>query len=162
MLRQEVARGYAFAMRPAVPILAILLLVGCGGGDADERMRIADTRLVLPVIPGRPGALYFTLHAGDKPVTLTAIEAGGIGRVELHRTVREGTASRMVAIGGPVAARGAPLRFAPGSMHAMLIDVDPGIGPGDAVPLTFRIEPGAPIEYETRAQAAGSEGHEGH
>ena len=73
------------------PILALaaatLTLGACGKPAAtEENISVADARVRLPVVPGRPGAAYFTLSAMGTAVTLERVTSPQVERIELHTT----------------------------------------------------------------------------
>ena len=154
-MRQEAVPLYARAMQKAALPLALLLLAGCEGAPSGPRVSIEDAVLVLPAVPGRPGAAYFTLRTNAERTRLTGVTSPRIGRIELHETVSEDGVSRMVALRDPAFSTGEPLSFAPGGRHAMAFDVDPALRPGDRVALTFSFDPAPAVTVEAEVRAPG-------
>ena len=149
-------------MRSAVAILAALLaLPGCERAPTDPRVTVANAVVVLPVLPGRPGAAYFELSTNNDPTRLTGVASPRIGRIELHETIDENGIARMRPLTDTTFAPGQPLAFAAGGRHAMLFDVDPSVRPGATIPLTFSFDPAPPVTVEAPVRAAGSV-HDGH
>ena len=149
-------------MRSAVPMLAALVaLGGCDQAPPEPRVTVENAVVVLPVLPGRPGAAYFELRTTNDPTRLTAVTSPRIGRIELHETISEGGVARMRPLENTTFDPAEPLAFAAGGRHAMLLDIDRDVRPGDTVPLTFSFDPAPPVTVEVEVRAAG-EAHEGH
>ena len=150
-------------MKRLVPIMAgLLAFAGCDRAPPEPLVTVEDAVVTLPVLPGRPGAAYFTLRTNNDPTRLTAITSPRIGRIELHETVSVNGVSRMTPLRKAVFAPDAPLTFEPGGGHAMLFEIDPSIRVGATVPITFSFEPAPPVTVEAQVRAAGDVGHGGH
>lgn len=144
----------------AVPILAAALaLAGCERTPPEPRVIVEDAVVTLPVLPGRPGAAYFTLRTNNDPTRLTGVSSRRIGRIELHDTAMESGVATMRPSRETTFSPDTPLRFAPGGRHAMLFDIDPALRPGDRVALTFTFDPAPPATAEAEIRAAGDAGH---
>ena len=147
-------------MRKAVPILAAaLILAGCDRSLPEPRVTVEDAAVTLPVLPGRPGAAYFTLRTNNDPTRLTGVASPSIGRIELHETVTENGVTSMRPLRETTFSPAEPLRFAPGGAHAMLFEMDPALRPGARVTLTFTFEPAPPARVEAEVRAAGDVAH---
>ena len=118
--------------------------------------------VTLPVLPGRPGAAYFVLRTNHDPTRLIGVGSPRIGRIELHETVTANGVSRMIPLRDGTFGPEAPLAFEPGGRHAMLLEIDPSLRPGERVPLTFTFDPAGPVTIEAPVRAAGDAGHAGH
>ena len=109
-----------------VPIMAaMMMLAGCDRAPPEPVVAVEHPIVTLPVLPGRPGALYFTLRTNNDPTRLNAITSPRIKRIELHETVTANGVSRMVPLRDATFDPGAPLTFEPGGRHAMLLEIDP-------------------------------------
>ena len=149
-------------MRSAVPILAALLFVGaCDTAPAEPRVTVEGAVVMLPIIPGRPGAAYFVLRTNNDPTRLTGVASPRIGRIELHETVSDGSVARMRPLESTTFAPDEPLAFAAGRRHAMLFDIDPAARAGGTIPLIFSFDPAPPVTVEAEVRTAGA-AHEGH
>lgn len=140
-------------------ILAPLLFLGvaaCGGG-AEQDPSVSDAWIRLPVVPGRPGAAYFTLVGGSKPTRLVSVEGPAAERIELHSSSMAGGHMTMERLDGVTLDKGAKVSFAPEGNHAMLFGVSPTLKPGDRTRLTFRFEKGTPVTAEAKVVAAGGD-----
>lgn len=144
-------------IRRALIPLAVLGLAACGGGGQKD-VGVTDAEVRLPIVPGRPGAAYFTLTGGGQPTRLVSVEGPAATRIELHSNAMVGGHMEMHRLDGVVIAPGQTVRFAPAGDHAMLFGVAPTLKPGDTTRLTFRFEKGAPVTVEARV-TAGTDSH---
>ncbi len=146
-----------------VPMLACLLaLAACNQPSTEAAVIVEDAVVTLPVVPGRPGAAYFTVRTSGPENRLMAIASPRIGRIELHETVTENQVSRMVPLRDSTITAGRPLKFEPGGGHAMLFEIDPSLTVGGTVPLVFHFDPAEPVTVEAQVRSAGDTGHSGH
>lgn len=140
----------------AVVLLVVAMVTGAvpvAAAAAAARVTAATVRLA--VVPGRPGAGYFTLTAGAAPVELTGVTSP-LARIELHGMSMAGGVMRMDRLPSVRVAAGAAVRFAPGGAHLMLFDVPASVHAGATLPLTFVFADGARIRVDA-AVAAGTE-----
>jgi periplasmic copper chaperone A len=148
-------------MRLIIGTALFLALVGCGAAPSEPRVEVDEAWVQLPVVPGRPGAAYFTLKSNQDPTRLVSVSSPKIERIELHDSRMEGAVMRM----GPLEDRNFPpggtLEFAPGGKHAMLFGLDPKVKAGERIPLTFTFEPAPPVTVEAEVRAFGAS-HGGH
>ncbi len=143
-------------MKRFVPILALLLAgPGCDRAPPEPLVTVEDAVVTLPVLPGRPGAAYFTLRTNNDPTRLTGISSPRIGRIELHETVSSDGIASMRPLTDTIFSPDAPLAFAPGGRHAMLFEIDPSVRPGDRAALTFTFEPAPPVTVEAEVRGPG-------
>lgn len=135
-----------------VGLAATVALAACQG-PAEVH---ADKGYVrLAAAPGRPAAAYFTLHGGEKDMTLVSTRSALAIKSEMHETMQTGGMSHMMPLDNvPLPAKG-ELVFAPGGRHVMLFDLPATVKPGTMVPLTFTLNDGRRIEYSAPAIAAG-------
>lgn len=104
----------------------------------------------------RPGGAYLTLaNKGAVPDRLTAAESPVAGRVELHRSFREGGMMRMARVEAVDIPAGGEVRFAPGGLHIMLMDLKAPLTAGTKVPLTLVFENAGRVTVEFRIEALG-------
>ena len=145
-------------MKRLVPIMAALALSSCGGSadHANNHSASAATNapvLQLPVLPGRPGAAYFTVDVPDGHGALTGVTSPQAGRIEMHETVRQGsrTGMRMVERIAPENGRIALTR---GGSHLMVYDVNPQLAGGGTAQLVLRFQGGQTMTLAARVVAA--------
>ena len=138
-------------------LLALSLLAALPGchrrGDHDRS--VAAAWVSLPAVPGRPGAAYFTLKAGPRPMRLTGIQSAVVRRIELHEGGMRGGMMTMRPLADVAVPAGSTVAFAPGGNHAMLFGIDPAIAPGTAVPLRFDFAGGRSVEVEAKTVGPG-------
>ena len=125
-------------MRWTPLFLGLALLAGCDrapekpaaepveGMDAKAGIAVSDARIVLPVVSGRPGAIYLTLdNSSDKDAKLAAIYLDGADRVELHESKMEDGAMKMDTVDGITIPAGQTVALKQGGLHAMVFGLDP-------------------------------------
>lgn len=123
------------------------------GPDAKPGMAASDGHLILPVIAGRPGAVYFTVrNDGSEPVTLAGVHVSGAGKAEMHQT-NGGTMSKVEAL--PIDP-GASMVFAPGGLHVMAFDLAPDLKAGGEAELTLTFSDGDKLSMPLKVEAMGS------
>ena len=148
-------------MRRLVPLLAVLTgTPACEQRPQTPVVTVEDAVATLPAMRGRPGAAYFTLRT-NQPTRLTGISSPQVGRIELHESVRQGNVSRMVPLGETTLSPDAPLVFAPGGRHAMLLAIDPAVTVGGRLRLTFTFDPAPPVTVEAEGRGPGEAGNRG-
>ncbi len=147
-------------MRFILATFALFALSGCDRRPADPKVEVTDAVVMLPVLPGRPGAAYFTLRSNNDPTKIVSVTSPRIERIELHETREENGVSKMAPIRDPVFPAGGVMEFKAGGRHAMLFGIDSSLKAGDRIPLTFTFEPVPAVTVEAEVRAAGS--HAGH
>ena len=138
----------------AVVLLVVAMVTGTTPATAATAgVRVSGVIVRLPVVPGRPGAAYFTLTAGAAPVELTGVTSP-LARVELHGMSMAGGVMRMDRLPSVRVAAGATVRFAAGGQHLMLFDIPASVRPGATLPLTFVFADGARLRADATIAAA--------
>ena len=140
-------------MRLPVAGIALLALAGCGQQQAAR----ADAAWVrLPAVAGRPGAAYFTLSAGQRPLTLLSVRTPAALRTELHESRRAPTGvMSMVPIGQVDVAANGSVKLAPGGKHVMLFDMNPAMKAGGKTMLTLAFADGTTLQAPAVLRGAG-------
>lgn len=125
------------------------------GPDAKPGISGSDGHLVLPVVAGRPGAVYFTVrNDGPGKATLVGVHLAGAGQVQMHKT--EGGA--MAAIDKLDIAPGASAEFEPGGLHVMAFDLDKTLKAGGTTELTLTFAGGDKLSMPVRIDSMGGMG----
>lgn len=129
------------------------------GPDAKPGIVASDGKLVLPIVAGRPGAVYFTVrNDGAEPVTLAGVHVANVGRAEMHQT-NGGSMARVSSL--PIDP-GVSMVFAPGGLHVMAFDVSDKLKAGDTTELTLTFTDGdklsMPISIEKMGMSADPAG----
>lgn len=144
------------------------LLAGCHRAPdaaADQAMPdvrpgivVTAARLVLPAVPGRPGAFYFTVaNAGTTPANLTGIEITGAGKSEMHETVGGEMKPMPFVQMGP----GQVINFDPGARHVMVFDIKPTVKAGGTVDVTLHFKSGRVFNTLAKVEPAGGGADDG-
>lgn len=152
------------ASRIALPLFASLALLGLSAckGEADKTeaaasaapegkpgVKINDARVVLPGVPGNPGAAYFSLdNQSNADVSIAAVAVQGVGRTELH-------APDMKVLDGGKASAKTHLDFKQGGAHIMLFDVSDTLKAGGETELTVTFADGDKMSVPAKVQSAG-------
>lgn len=151
-------------------IAAALVMLGL---SCLSRAMAADVELKAGTIPAAPSSAkvlagYMTLHnRTTQPIILTGASSAAFERIELHRSVRQGSMVRMEQLGRiEIPAQGA-LEFKPGGYHLMLIGPRQPMSPGQAVPVVLQFDNGKTISSQLMVQATHLPGqrpaqHPGH
>lgn len=153
-------------MKRLVPIIAAALALAACGGSADHGNNhsagaASDAPIFqLPVLPGRPGAAYFTVEVPAGHGALIGVTSPQAGRIEMHETVRQGsrTGMRMVERIAPENGRIALER---GGSHLMVYDVNPQLAAGGAAQLVLRFQGGQTMALAARVISA-TDSHDSH
>jgi hypothetical protein len=149
-------------MKRLVPPLAaatflLACLPGCARAPEAPRVVVEKAIVTVPAVPGGPGAAYFTIRTNNDPTRLVSVTSPMIRSIELHETREQGGRTQMVKLepGETSFDPSAPLVFAPGGKHAMLMGVDPTLRPGGKVTLTFNMEPAPRVTVEAEVKGPG-------
>ena len=124
--------------------------------DAKPGMALTRGELFLPIIPGRPGAVYFKVNNGsDKPVTLVSVHVQSAANAEIHETSAEGMNAReKVEI-----AAGESVTFGRGGLHIMAFELSDELADGGTAEVTLTFADGdklsAPLEIKSISSTGG-------
>ena len=123
------------------------------GPNAKPGISASDGKLILPVISGRPAAVYFSVrNDGPRTVTLGGVDVTGAGKSEMHKT-EGGTMSPVDSVQiGP----GATIDFKPGSYHVMAFDLSDTLKAGDVTELTLTFSDGDKLSMPLRIETMGA------
>lgn len=130
------------------------------GPDAKPGMSASDGRMVLPVVPGRPAAVYFSVsNGGADLVKLVGVDVAAAGKAEMHKT-EGGSMAAVTSVDVPA---GGTVAFAPGSYHVMVFDPESTLKPGGTTELTLTFADGDKLSMPLKIEAmgAGTSGHAG-
>ena len=123
--------------------------------DSKPGMQFLDGALILPVVDGRPGAVYFNLRNGsDSPVSLVSAHVEGAANAEIHET-EAGSMKRRDTIS---ISPGQSLSFARGGLHVMAFDLSEELADGGETEVTLTFADGdklsAPVEIRSLSSAS--------
>lgn len=150
---------------------AMLALSGCGGDkapapaatseaavvgpDAKPGLSANGGRLVLPAVPGNPGAAYLTVANGNATeATVAAVYVSDAERAEIHET-KGGAMAALKTV--PVPA-GQSVAFAPGGKHVMVFGIAQSVKAGGSAELTLTFADGDKLSVPLTVEAAGGMG----
>ncbi|MDQ8155006.1 MAG: copper chaperone PCu(A)C [Gemmatimonadota bacterium] len=126
-------------------------------GDAGSGARV-ERAVIVPSAGTAPPTLYFAVrHRGEAPLALEAITVDGAARVAVY-------AQHQHEVGVPVASAEVPawqlwlpaygvLRFAPGAIHGMLLELQRPLTMGETRRLTIRLANGDSVSGDARVVA---------
>ena len=152
-------RARPFAL-PLVVFSATVMLGGCKAADQPAAaasgaaagipgVTLAGARLVLPAVPGNPGAAYFALDNESKStVAIVSVAIAGAGKTEMHTP-------DMKTVDRAEAEPRTTLTFAPGKLHAMVFDVSAELQAGTQTELTVTFSDGDKVSVPAQIQGAG-------
>lgn len=121
--------------------------------DAKPGISGSGGRLVLPVVAGRPAAVYFALrNDGPGTATLVGIHVAGAGEAQMHKT--DGGA--MTPLDKVDIAPGSSVEFAPGGLHVMAFDLDESLKDGENAELTLTFSDGDKLSMPLRVETMGA------
>ena len=147
-------------MKSLVPIIAAALAISACQANAPEPGNIiandqpADAAsdgpiFQLPVLPGRPGAAYFTIDVPADYGALIGVTSPQAARVEMHETMRRGSMSGMRPL-RRIAPDNGRIVLERGGRHLMLFEVNPSLAAGGTAQLVLRFEHGQTITLDAR------------
>ena len=131
---------------------ATLLAAGC---QKEEELRVSDGWVRLSAVTSNPSAAYFTIHGGPADTRLLSVSTDRAIRSEIHKSMKSGNMASMEPLRSLDVAAHSTIKFEPGGMHVMLYNINPGVKPGDRMPLIFTFANGERIEYDAPVQAMG-------
>ena len=114
-------------------ILAALSLSACGPEQGIE-VREAWMR---PAAQGDNGAIYFVVHNRGAKDALTGVSSDIAAAVEMHESTMSGDVMQMQQIDSVPLERSAEIRFEPGRLHVMLVNLNRDLKVGDEVEITL-------------------------
>lgn len=144
--------------------LAALGPAGCGetpeqpSGDpsAPEGISVTDGRLVLPAVSGNPGAIYFDIsNAGDRDIMIRAVSVPGAGSAVMHMTATWSHEVDMQEITQQPVKAGETVKFEPGGLHVMVMDIAGTVAPGSEAEATLTFVGGDKVSFPVQVLAAG-------
>lgn len=111
-------------------------------------------RLVLPAVPGNPGALYLTLaNQGSALAHVVGVEVAGADKAELHET----RGSTMEPLKLVPLEPGRTVIFSPGGKHVMVFGLKPSVRPGAMVEVTLHFFDGKTFPAQAKVETAGGD-----
>ena len=126
---------------PPAPVLA-----------AQSGIVVAGGRLVLPAVPGNPGAAYLTVvNQGHSDVTVNSMAVDGAGQAEMH----ESTGNTIQTLPALIIRAGGSAILAPGGKHVMAFTLAPRLKPGTSTQITLGFSDGSKLSAPLSIETAG-------
>lgn len=120
-------------------------------------LSVSDGRLVLPAVPGNPGAVYFTVHNNTgAQETLDGVEVDGARMAMLHEMSMVNGHTNMQDVDKMDVPAGGELVFSPGGRHVMAMDLSDSLEPGGTTKVTLSFASGAKATVPAEILAAGN------
>jgi copper(I)-binding protein len=117
-------------------------LFACGltvTAAAAQPVTVKDAWVRAPA-PGQKIAAGYMELVSRGNMVLVAIASPVAAAVELHRTTVENGVMKMRQVGSIELPAGKVVKFAPGGLHVMLVDLKQPLRPGDQVALTLTVQ----------------------
>jgi periplasmic copper chaperone A len=148
-------------MRTLPLLLAALILLAPAMVRAQIDVTAPWARATAP--GAQAGAAYLTMAVRDGAADrLLRAETPVAREAELHTHLMDGGVARMRKVDAVEVPPGAPLAFAPGGLHVMLLGLTRQLRPGETFPLTLVFERSGRVTTEVRVEGAGARGPSGH
>ena len=129
------------------------------GPSAKPGISASDGHLVLPVVAGRPGAVYFTVrNNGSAPVKLVGVHIAGAETAQMHKT----DGGTMNAVDSLDIAPGAQVEFSRGGLHVMAFGIEDSVKASGMAELTLTFSDGDKLSMPLRVETMGGETAGGH
>ncbi|WP_033375841.1 copper chaperone PCu(A)C [Porphyrobacter sp. AAP82] len=153
----------------ALAVLGLAVLPACSpaadapAGDAATAspgagLAVSNARLVLAPVAGNPAAVYFDLsYSGAPGLSLTGVAVEGAGMTMMHDYAEGAGKMQMVMMDEVPLAEGAPVSFAPGGLHVMVMKPSDRLKPGTAAKLTLTLSDETTVTVDAPVRAAGDE-----
>lgn len=113
---------------------AVFFLSACG---TEQGIEVRESWM-RPAAQGENGAIYFVIHnRGSNADTLTGISSDIAESVEMHESKMSGDVMQMQQIDSVPLEPSAEVKFEPGGLHVMLVDLKKDLKVGDEVEITL-------------------------
>lgn len=115
-------------------MLAALSLSSCGTKQGIE----VRESWMRPAAQGENGAIYFVIHnQGSSADRLTGVSSDIAESVEMHESEMSGDVMQMQPVDSVPLEASAEVRFEPGGLHVMLVNLKKDLKVGDEVEMTL-------------------------
>lgn len=121
-------------------------------------LTVSNARLVLPPVSGNPAAVYFDLsYTGAPGVTLDSVSVEGAGMTMMHDYAESAGKTQMVMTDAVPLSASAPVSFAPGGLHVMVMEPSDALTPGSMARITFTLSEGTTAVVDAPVRGPGEE-----
>lgn len=130
--------------------VAALALAGCSTEEpAAQTEGVSVTGAYILPNGDVAGMFGDVVNEGAEAVKLTGGSAPGVGMVQVHEYVKQGTKETMREVpGGLEVPAGGSVELKPGGYHVMLMDVSAQWAVGDSVPVTLNLSDGQSVSVQ--------------
>lgn len=116
---------------------ALSLLSGCG---AEKGMEVHEAWM-RPVAKGENGAVYFVIHNHAREADeLTGVSSDSAVAAEIHESKMNGDVMEMHQLESVPLEAFAEVKFGPGKLHLMLVDMKKDLNVGDETEITLHFK----------------------
>lgn len=154
-----------FRQIPFKKIAALLCVLAASvSAAAAQSVKVANA-WVRSTAPGQTSAGAYVELTSDAQAALVAAGSALAGRTELHSMSMDGGVMRMRPLSRVELPAGQTVKFAPGGLHLMLLDLKQPLKMGDKVPLVLTIQSSGTsittvkVEAEVKAGPGGAHKH---
>jgi len=127
--------------------------------DAPAGIEVSEGRLMLPAVSGNPGAVYFTIrNMSDADQEIRSAWVAGAATAMLHETQTQGGTARMRHATQVPLPTGETVRFAPGGLHIMAMDIGETLEVGGQTEVTLTFASGDKVSFPAEVRAPGDAG----
>ena len=127
-----------------------------GNPAAPEGISVANARLVLPAVSGNPGAIYFDItNESERNTMIRAVSVIGAGSAVMHMTATWSNEVDMQEILQQAVNAGETVKFEPGALHVMVMDIGDTITAGSEAEVTLTFVGGDKVSFPAEVLAAG-------
>ena len=144
--------GSGLQMKTGLLVPAVAMLAAC---QQPATVAVDKAWVRLTPVTGAPSAAYFTLKAGARDETLTAISVPDATRAEMHEKTDSGGITGMRELKLVAVRAGDSVTFAPSDKHVMLFGLKPSVQPGTTTPMTFTFASGQKITVAAKVVGPG-------
>jgi copper(I)-binding protein len=137
--------GRSFFARTLARLVTALVLNGVAAVAAAQPLTITDAWARATPPGARTAAVYFTIVNDGPAERVIAAESAAARVLELHTHRVEGGLQRMVRLADVAVPAGETVRFEPGGLHVMLLDIAAPLAPGMQIELTLRFAIAPPV-----------------
>jgi periplasmic copper chaperone A len=129
-----------------------------GEAEAAASLTVTNARVVLAPVAGNPAAVYFDLsYSGTAPVTLTSVAVEGTGMTMIHDYAESAGKMQMTMTDAVPLSADAPVTFAPGGLHVMVMEPSDTLTAGSTAKVTLTLSDGTTATVDAPVRAAGEE-----
>jgi periplasmic copper chaperone A len=132
-----------------------------GAAQAQMVVESAWSRATVPTTP--VGAAYFTISnktaQADK---LISASYAGAERVELHNHIKQGDVMQMRQVPSVAIEAGQQVKFQPGGLHVMLMDLKEPLRADTKINLVLKFEKAGEVTVQAQVRKLGDRGADDH